>query len=96
MDPQQRRRYADKAKFRLTAEQSDEIRSRGKCDVCGETGGPKELAIDHDHSCCPTQKTCGKCIRGLLCYHCNLILGHSKDSPELLKALADYLERSAK
>jgi hypothetical protein len=31
--------------------------------------------VDHNHSCCPEQKTCGKCTRGLLCNGCNTTLG---------------------
>ena len=33
-------------------------------------GRPAKV-IDHDHVCCPGKKTCGKCIRGLLCVTCN-------------------------
>lgn len=38
-------------------------------------GGPP-LAVDHDHGCCPTKgRSCGRCVRGLLCASCNGLLG---------------------
>lgn len=51
-----------------------------------------EWHIDHDHSCCPGRKSCGKCIRGLICGDCNVGLGRFKDNPEALRRAADYLQ----
>lgn len=66
----------------------------GGCAVCGgqcTTG--RLLAVDHDHSCCPEDsRSCGRCIRGLLCSACNQGLGKFDDAPERLRAAAEYLE----
>ncbi|WP_436788356.1 endonuclease VII domain-containing protein [Yinghuangia sp. YIM S10712] len=67
------------------------------CAICkraDDTG--YSLSIDHDHSCCPdSAESCGQCVRALLCNACNHGLGKFRDSPELLRAAAAYLERHA-
>lgn len=64
------------------------------CRICGlsETTYRKRLSVDHDHNCCPTDKSCGKCVRGLLCHHCNMGLGAIKDDKVLLQKMISYLE----
>jgi hypothetical protein len=64
----------------------------GGCAICGNPpkDGPS-LHIDHDHACCPGKRTCGKCLRGLLCEDCNRALGMFADSPERFEAAARYL-----
>lgn len=49
--------------------------------------------IDHNHGCCPQNESCGKCIRGLLCPHCNMGLGRFYDDPLRLAAAIEYLRR---
>lgn len=85
--------------FNMTIEDFVALLARGKCDICGKSGEYRkgDLAIDHDHSCCPEPaRSCGKCIRGLLCSQCNWAIGQAGDSPERLRAMADYLETPAK
>lgn len=48
--------------------------------------------IDHDHACCPGKKSCGKCIRGILCAQCNKALGMLRDNVKTLLRLARYLD----
>lgn len=67
----------------------------GGCAVCG--GGPgvagRSFHVDHDHSCCPESgRSCGNCIRGLLCNNCNTAVGLMRDDPARLRAAADYLD----
>jgi hypothetical protein len=48
--------------------------------------------VDHDHACCPGTRSCGKCIRGMLCNRCNTGLGMFLDDPNRLRHAASYLE----
>lgn len=66
-------------------------RQQGACAGCGEAYPLDALHIDHDHSCC-ARKSCGACVRGLLCRACNLAAGHAQDNPDRLRSLAAYLE----
>lgn len=85
-------------KFGITLTQYEEILDRqgGGCAACGrtESANGRFLAVDHDHACCPTDETCGGCIRGLLCNPCNLLLGLAQDDTARLAALARYINRS--
>lgn len=51
--------------------------------------------VDHDHRhqpYCAGAKSCGECVRGLLCASCNVALGQMRDDPTRIRGLADYLE----
>lgn len=66
----------------------DQQRSLG-CQICGST--IDRFTIDHDHRCCSGEITCGKCVRGVICRQCNLMLGGAKDQIEILQAGINYL-----
>jgi hypothetical protein len=95
--PAAKRRYFQKfklARYGLTKEQFDQLleAQQNTCAMCREPfqeGQP--ICIDHDHACCPSEKrSCGKCIRGLLCRSCNTSLGHIERRYALARA---YLEK---
>lgn len=67
------------------------------CAICESTDpkGRDWWCVDHDHACCPTATTCGKCIRGIVCDSCNVGLARFDDSVEQLRSAAEYLERFA-
>lgn len=73
--------------YKLTAEQYAAM-MRQPCAICGYR---ENLNIDHDHSCCPGKRSCGKCVRGVLCLNCNYGVGAANDDPEELRRVADYL-----
>lgn len=66
----------------------------GKCAACSrDFGDDNKPHIDHDHACCDSQKTCGKCVRQLLCKGCNWLLGIIKDDRNTPIGLLDYLNK---
>lgn len=67
------------------------------CAICMQPPKPnRRLCVDHDHRCCSGYKSCGKCIRGLLCDDCNHMLGSGKDSVIILQKAIEYLTLKTK
>lgn len=75
-------------KYRLTIDEYNTMLSRG-CDVCGD----EATSVDHNHECCPGVKTCGNCIRGVLCTKCNLLEGKLSSNKELVIKILKYLDK---
>lgn len=72
------------------------LRQDGLCPCGGVLDG--EVQIDHNHACCPqdrADRTCGLCDRAAVHPGCNTAISRVAESPERLRALADYLERVA-
>lgn len=72
--------------YGITLEQRDEmlLAQGGVCAICSsDTPGKKDWAVDHCH------KT--KRVRGILCQHCNFMLGHARDSKDTLSKAIQYL-----
>jgi hypothetical protein len=71
---------------------------KGICALCGDPMLPegrelKSVVVDHDRSCCPGKRSCGKCVRGLIHWGCNMVLGYAQDDARILRCAADYVER---
>jgi hypothetical protein len=92
--PSRVRDYRLKRLYRLTPDAYAALLSAqgGCCALCGDPFGRETPRIDHDHACCPGERSCGSCIRGLLHHRCNRGLGFFGDSPATLRCAAAYLE----
>lgn len=57
------------------------------CEICGrdKVQAKRELHVDHNHET-------GK-IRGVLCFHCNLLIGFLERDLSVLPKAIEYLER---
>ena len=84
--PARRERHLQKFYGLSVKDYEDMVLSQNNlCAICGssEPHVGASLAVDHNH-------TTGK-VRELLCSHCNLLLGHAKDSVDILKVAIQYL-----
>jgi hypothetical protein len=86
--------------FRMRIEQYNALllKQDNKCSIClcdisgvRMANGRRFSSIDHNHSCCPSHKSCGKCVRGILCYRCNAMLSALEDKAFYTNALK-YLD----
>jgi hypothetical protein len=91
MTPEERklrqRGYNYKHRYGITLEVRDDMLASQnfRCAICeaDAPGGPGSWHIDHCH-------TTGH-VRGLLCNHCNLMLGHARDNTRNLQRAIEYL-----
>ncbi len=94
----QKYRLEDKLnKYGLLPSQYDNMlkQQNNVCKIClrpetkiyKKTGKVMSLSVDHVHD--ETKR-----VRGLLCGRCNMVLGALKDSPELARECARYLENA--
>lgn len=94
-NPSLERRRMFVRKYGLTLEQYEELLADqgGKCAICGQfetsfcgrSGSRRNLCVDHCHAT-------GK-VRALLCFRCNSTIGKIEESPQLLLAMSDYLQK---
>ncbi len=77
-------------KYGLTPESyvAMEKQQNGRCKICGSTKpghGAKHFYIDHCHK---TMR-----VRGLLCCHCNMVIGQLGDDADRIRRAAEYVEK---
>lgn len=82
-----------RSKYGITREERDQLLAAqgGVCKICGGLPHPNhqgsQFHVDHCHRT-------GR-IRGILCGHCNTMLGLAMDDPDRLQAAIDYLKETA-
>lgn len=83
--------------YKMTLEDYNQLleKQNGRCKVCERTVAEAQrqfLSVDHDHNCCNSDITCGKCVRGLLCDNCNRGIGYLGDDPTIVSNALKYLQ----
>lgn len=77
----------------LSVSRADELLAAAdwRCEICEADLRLEVYCFDHDHACCPTSPSCGRCVRGVLCRRCNVGIGMLRDRADLALAAATYL-----
>lgn len=89
-DPEKEKYQKIKSMYKLSREQYDAMVAQqgNACKICKKA---RPLHIDHDHSCCSGNKSCGKCVRGLLCADCNRAIGMFLEDESIIQNALDYV-----
>jgi hypothetical protein len=92
-NPNVYRNYEYKKKYKIDLDTYNKVldKQNGVCAICQGTWS-KVLVVDHDHDCCPGEKTCGKCLRALLCGSCNAGLGWFKHNTKIMESAIKYMQ----
>ena len=91
---EQRRKEWLKSLYKMTPEDYDQLLKSqgGVCAICQQICKTKRgLSIDHNHLCCAGNRSCGKCIRGLLCSNCNRAIGMLQEDIAIFNRAIAYL-----
>ena len=80
-------------KYKGTEEQYQHYVNAETCDWCNLPFGEERHNQDHDHNCCQGERTCGKCLRGVVHNSCNRIIG-IVETESRLQRLPQYLLKS--
>lgn len=88
------------ARYGLTLETYNSmVEAQGdRCAICGTDDKHSDNVwfIDHDHTCCPGSRTCGNCVRALLCRNCNTGLGMFADRIDIMSQAINYLKEHSR
>ena len=74
--------------YKMSSDQYEKMNlaQGGLCAICRKQNrNGNRLCVDHNHAT-------GK-VRALLCSSCNLVIGHAKENPEILREAIRYVER---
>ena len=79
----ERARYLRRTYGMGSAEFDALLERQGGCAICGASDPGRYWCVDHDHL--------SGTVRGILCWHCNVGLGHFRDDALSLLTAIDYL-----
>lgn len=88
------RHHGRAGRYRLTAVQLQFLLLVELCPICGIELTEKGSAIDHDHSCCDSDPTCGECVLGIICVKCNAGIGYFDNHPGAMMGAIEYLMKT--
>ncbi len=77
-------------KYGITPQQRRDLlaKQENRCAICrAQFKSPKDTHTDHVHDSKPPR------VRGILCFSCNLGLGHFHDCEVVLQAAAEYIHQ---